>query len=821
MSIIKLEDRIKEQSYTTGAGTFSLDGAMTGFSAFSSFYSNGDLLFYAASDGVDYEVGSGIYSANTLTRHPFKSTNSDSPVVFSAGIKEVYVTYPGKYSVFSSNGISDFEEPQASGLAFWESSQTLNYDSSLNWDATNNHLGVNTQSPQYAIHVAGDVSDAIVAASGFITGNSGVLFSGVDSAYSGGTQREPFFRNELDPTTGSDDFFSLSGLVDQRFLMKPQLPGTVLAGPSGTCGCTDDYPSFRPLRVDDIPGLSGWILSEDNTLSGLITEVSGWNQNYTSSVSGWAEGYIDGELAGGLGFTYWEVEDGDGNSKVINHADAVYISGVSGITTHLDETNNNLQISAAPLSGVVFSYIDTVSGYLESASFSSASTLTVDHLIFGPSDREISIGLGSNTFASDSGILIGHQAGSGTIFSDVTTAVGYEAMTSASGHLYSVAMGYRAGYESSGVHGSSRGSNAVFVGRRAGYRSSNGQNNIFIGYDAGLEASGGSLNIGIGYRSSEKLNNPSELISIGRDSSINATNCSASISLGRYSYAESSGCYENVSLGSYSSKQSNSLSNSVSIGSNAGQLSSGVYSCVSLGNNAGYGVNTANNLVSIGESANKDAKELDNTVAIGSGAGFKSSYCNDSIFIGELAGYSSSGNSYSIYLGKQAGTNRDTSTVKSLVIKTNSETSDFSNINSTNKSQDSLISINDVITGTMYDGTNSTNLRIGATGSLTDYIDHTLSIKPNQSTDHALHLHKSTSHFVPLLTTESSSSSANSIVNKNGYLNVPVFSTFITGSGAVGTASDNAGALFFDQLDNRLWISDGSNWFGFNSDTII
>ena len=91
--IIVLSDRTKELSRSTGTTPFILDGAARGFSAFGDFYASGDAIYYAATDGTDYEVGSGQYHSdpytNSVTRFPFRSTNSNSLVSFNDGIKEV------------------------------------------------------------------------------------------------------------------------------------------------------------------------------------------------------------------------------------------------------------------------------------------------------------------------------------------------------------------------------------------------------------------------------------------------------------------------------------------------------------------------------------------------------------------------------------------------------------------------------------------------------------------------------------------------------------------------------------------------------------
>lgn len=267
MSNIRLADRIKEKSYSIGVGEFYLDEAYEGSSRFSSEYSSGDSLFYAISNGTDYEIGSGVYVFDNvnhyITRSPVESTNGDGLVNFPVGLKEVYVTYPAKFSVFTANGQGDFQQPLQSGVPFWGSNHILSYDDSFIWDNQNKRLGV-LGTPEYSIDVLGKVEDSTIRSSGVIVGNSGVMFSGISVAYSGGRQLEPFLRTELDDTTGTDDVFDLSGIVDQRILFKKQPPSHVFAGPSGDCGCISDYPVFRPLRFDDIDGVDQIINSDGN-----------------------------------------------------------------------------------------------------------------------------------------------------------------------------------------------------------------------------------------------------------------------------------------------------------------------------------------------------------------------------------------------------------------------------------------------------------------------------------------------------------------------------------------------------------------------------
>ena len=98
-----VKDRVKETSTTTGTGTFTLAGAVTGFQAFS-VIGNGNTTYYTITDGANWEVGIGTYtsSGTTLSRDTIlESSNSGNAVNWSAGSKDVFVTYPAERSVMA------------------------------------------------------------------------------------------------------------------------------------------------------------------------------------------------------------------------------------------------------------------------------------------------------------------------------------------------------------------------------------------------------------------------------------------------------------------------------------------------------------------------------------------------------------------------------------------------------------------------------------------------------------------------------------------------------------------------------------------------
>lgn len=296
--MIKLYDRIKEISYTNGTGNIQLSGAVNGFSSFSSSYSNNDALFYVVTDGTNYEIGSGLYlsSTNQIKRFPFKTTNSNQLVNFTEGLKEIYVTYPATNSVFNTSGTQPI--PNSSGLAIWNSSNSLSYSDKIVFDSTNGRLGINHSQPSGSIHVGGLSPNSQIIVSGIHIGNSGIYFpsgnNGV-SSYSGGRQLVHFEPNQLN--INSSIVFDLSGIVNQNILLKKQNANTVFAGPSGGCvpPCSPDYPMFRYLVEEDIPDLSSlyFNMASGAAISGTMTAISGILNNKIVAISGYLDDKID------------------------------------------------------------------------------------------------------------------------------------------------------------------------------------------------------------------------------------------------------------------------------------------------------------------------------------------------------------------------------------------------------------------------------------------------------------------------------------------------------------------------------------------------
>jgi hypothetical protein len=117
-----LNDRVLETSTSTGTGTFTLAGAASGFQTFLAGVGASNTTYYTIVNTAanEWEVGLGTLDATglILTRTTvYTSSNSNSAVTFTAGTKNVFVTYPATRSVnLDTTGVLALTTPVNSPL---------------------------------------------------------------------------------------------------------------------------------------------------------------------------------------------------------------------------------------------------------------------------------------------------------------------------------------------------------------------------------------------------------------------------------------------------------------------------------------------------------------------------------------------------------------------------------------------------------------------------------------------------------------------------------------------------------------------------------
>ena len=114
------KDRVKETTTTTGTGTITLAGAVSGFQAFSEI-GDGNTTYYAIVSGTDWEVGIGTYtlSGTTLSRDTILESSNAGSAISLTGTSTVFCTYAAEKSVYRNS--NDQINVTASGLIFSDS----------------------------------------------------------------------------------------------------------------------------------------------------------------------------------------------------------------------------------------------------------------------------------------------------------------------------------------------------------------------------------------------------------------------------------------------------------------------------------------------------------------------------------------------------------------------------------------------------------------------------------------------------------------------------------------------------------------------------
>ena len=97
---LKVADRIKQLTNSTGTGDISFNSTPVGFASFSSALASGDTTYYCIEENDKFEVGVGIYGSDNMVRsHILASSNNDNAINLG-GSGTVFITYPAGRSVY-------------------------------------------------------------------------------------------------------------------------------------------------------------------------------------------------------------------------------------------------------------------------------------------------------------------------------------------------------------------------------------------------------------------------------------------------------------------------------------------------------------------------------------------------------------------------------------------------------------------------------------------------------------------------------------------------------------------------------------------------
>ena len=283
-----LKDRVKETTTTTGTGTVTLGGAVTGFEAFSAI-GDSNTTYYAIvhreGSTPEWEVGIGTYtsSGTTLARSTvLASSNSDSAVDFSAGTKDVFVTQPADKAVYTSasptfTGLTLTGAVSGTSGVFTGTVSAATFDGALTGDVTGDIDGANGSFSTGISSTA--ITGAGLTLTGAVSGTSGV-FTGTVSAATFDGALTGDVTGDIDGANGS-----FSTAVSATAITAA---GLTLTGPvSGTSGVftgTVSAATFDGALTGDVTGdIDGASGSFSTGVSG--TAITGGSLTLTGDVS--------------------------------------------------------------------------------------------------------------------------------------------------------------------------------------------------------------------------------------------------------------------------------------------------------------------------------------------------------------------------------------------------------------------------------------------------------------------------------------------------------------------------------------------------------
>jgi hypothetical protein len=496
-----IADRVRESTTTTGTGTITLAGAVSGFQSFSAGIGNGNSTYYTISNNVtnQWEVGIGTYTSagSTLSRTTvLSSSNAGSLVNFSSGTADVFVTYPSERAVYAGSALGTPSSGTLTNCTGLPNAGLVN--SSVTIGGTAIALGGSSSTITNDLSISG------------LTVGKGNSSSGTNSAFGAGalaTNTTYLYNTAIGYQAGQ----LANGSASSTFLGARAGQATTTGQVTfvgDAAGYANTTGSFNTAVGQD--SLSGNTTGANNVALGQSSLRSnttasnntavGYQSLYTN-ITGVNNVAVGGEA---LKLNTTDYCTAVGYRALLNNSTGARNSAFGHYAGNGNTTGGyNTFIGSYAAESNTTGANNTVLGYQALDSNTTASNNTAVGYQAGYSNTT---GTGLNAFGSAS--LFSNTTGTNnagfgpnTLFSNTTgtsnIAMGVNALYLNTTGGYNVGLGVQA------LNNNTTASNNTAVGYQAGYTGTTGDGNTFLGYQAGYSkttsASNTFLGAGAGY----------------------------------------------------------------------------------------------------------------------------------------------------------------------------------------------------------------------------------------------------------------------------------------------------------------------------------
>jgi cytoskeletal protein CcmA (bactofilin family) len=373
-----ISDRVKETTTTTGTGTYTLGGAVTGFETFTANLSNSDTTYYCCTDGTDFEVGLGTFtsSGTTLARTTvISSSNSNNAVSWSSGTRTLFCTLPATKTIVldASGNASVGGTVTATGTSVFTNldiSGDVDIDGTLEADAiTVNGTALNTVIAGVTVTNATNATNATNSSHVLVTDNESTseenLITFVEDATSStgnvglemdgnltynpssGTITATIFKGNIDAVDGDFD----GTLEADAITVGGTALATVIAGTTVTTATNANHVSVADNENTNEENLIPFI--EDASATGNVGLESDGDFAYNPSTGTVSATIFKGNI---------DAVDGDFDGTL--EADAITLNGTAVTTTATLSTgisNGNVLVATSGIADNDFLRVDGTS----------------------------------------------------------------------------------------------------------------------------------------------------------------------------------------------------------------------------------------------------------------------------------------------------------------------------------------------------------------------------------------------------------------------------------------------------------------------------